>query len=137
MVLLDANVLIYYLDETADQHSDVVQKLQELVDDQEQLIASHHILEEVLFIVSKYDVAADLEKAVERISAIPELILIEPSANIDFARRYATLSKRLNMGLNDALLLQLMLDAGISRLFSYDKKFVNKASLVGIEKIIS
>lgn len=136
MVLLDANVLVYYLDETADQHTDVVQKLQELVDDQEQLIASHHILEEVLFIVSKYDVAADLEKAVERISAIPELILIEPSPNIDFARRYAFLSKQLNMGLNDALLLQLMLDAGISRLFSYDKRFVNKANLVGIEKII-
>lgn len=136
MVLLDANILVYYLDETADQHSDVVQKLQELVDDQEQLIASHHILEEVLFIVSKYDVAADLEKAVERISAIPELILIEPSPNIDFARRYAILSKRLKMGLNDALLLQLMLDAGINQLFSYDKKFVNKANLVGIEKII-
>lgn len=105
------------------------------MDDQEQLIASHHILEEVLFIVSRYDVAADLEKAVERICAIPELILIEPSPNIDFAGRYAILSKRLNMGLNDALLLQLMLDVGISRLFSYDKRFVNKASLVGIEKI--
>ena len=137
MVLLDANVLVYYLDETADQHSYVIQKLQELVDDQEQLITSHHILEEVLFILYKFDVTADLEKAVERISAIPELILIEPSSNIDFARRYAILSKRLNMGLNDALLLQLMLDAGISQLFSYDKKFVNKASLVGIEKIIS
>ncbi len=135
MVLLDANILVYYLDETADHYSDVVQKLQELVDAQEQLITSHHILEEVLFILSKYDSTADLEKAVERISAIPELLLIEPTPHIDFTKRYATLSKQLNMGLNDALLLQLMLDAGISQLFSYDKKFMNKANLVGIEKI--
>jgi len=136
MVLLDANVLVYYLDETAEYYPGVVQKLQELVDDQEQLITSHHIIEEVLFILSRYDPTADLEKAVERISAIPELVLIEPSPHIDFAKRYATLSKRLNMGLNDALLLQLMLDAGISRLFSYDKKFVNKAALAGIGKVI-
>jgi predicted nucleic acid-binding protein len=135
MVLLDANVLVYYLDETADHYSDTIQKLQELVDAQEQLITSHHILEEVLFILSKYDYAADLEKAVERIAAIPELMLIEPSPHIDFAKRYATLSKRLNMGINDALLLQLMLDAGISQLFSYDKKFVNKAKTAGIEKV--
>jgi len=136
MVLLDANILVYYLDETADHYLDVVRKLQALVDDQEQLITSHHILEEVLFILSKYDATADLEKAVERIAAIPELLLIEPTPHIDFAKRYATLSRRLNMGLNDALLLQLMLDAGISQLFSYDKKFVNKASLVGIKKIV-
>ena len=135
MVLLDSNVLVYYLDETADYHSDVIKKLQELVDNQEQLITSHHILEEVLFILSKYDVTADLEKAVEMISAIPELLLIEPSPHIDFAKRYAILSKRLNMGLNDALLLQLMLDAGIGQLFSYDKKFMNKDSLAGIERI--
>ena len=135
MVLLDANVLVYYLDETADQYSGVIQKLQELVEAQEQLITSHHILEEVLFIISKYDSTADLEKAVQTISVIPELILIEPSPHIDFAKRYAILSKQLNMGLNDALLLQLMLDAGINQLYSYDKKFVNKAKLVGIEKI--
>src|SRR5579863_1637737 len=107
MVLLDANVLVYYLDETADCHLEVIQKLQRLIDDQEQLITSHHILEEVLFILSKYDSNADLENAVDRIAAIPELMLIEPSPHIDFARRYATLSKQLNMGLNDALLLQL------------------------------
>ena len=135
MVLLDANVLLYYLDETADIHSEVIQKLQGLVDDQEQLITSHHILEEVLFILSRYDATADLEKAIEVIAAIPELLLIEPSPHIDFAKRYAILSKRLNMGLNDALLLQLMLDAGITQLFSYDKKFVNKANTVAIRSV--
>lgn len=136
MVLLDANVLIYYLDETAAYHPEVIQKLQELVDGQEQLITSHHILEEALFILSRYDATADLENAVERIAAIPELILIEPAPHLDFAKRYAALTKLLNMGLNDALLLQLMLDAGIARLFSYDKKFLNKASSTGIMGII-
>lgn len=136
MVLLDANVLLYYLDETADQQQEVVQKLQQLVDDQEQLVTSHHILEEVLFVLSKYDADANLESAVERIGAIPELILIEPSPHIDFAKRYALLSGQLNMGLNDALLLQLMLDAGVSRLFSYDKGFVNKAISIGVDKVI-
>ncbi len=136
MVLLDANVLVYYLDETADFHLEVTQKLQELVDDQEQLITSHHIIEEVLFVLSKYDSDADLEKAVERIAVIPELMLVEPSPHIDFAKRYAMLAKQLSMGLNDALLLQLMLDAGINQLFSYDKKFVNKASSVGMTDVI-
>jgi predicted nucleic acid-binding protein len=135
MVLLDANVLVYYLDETSDHHSDTILKLQGLVDAQEQLITSHHILEEVLFILSKYDSTADLEKAVDRISEIPELLLIEPSPHIDFTRRYAILSKQLHMGLNDALLLQLMLDAGINYLFSYDKKFMSKAKLAGIKKV--
>src|ERR1700730_7542518 len=127
MVLLDANILIYYLDETATNHEKVVQKLQDLVDDEEQLVTSHHILEEVLFVLSKYDPSANLEKAVERISAIPELLLIEPSPQIEFAKRYVALVKQLNMGINDSLLLQLMLDAGISRLFSFDKKFIERA----------
>ena len=136
MILLDANILLYYLDETADYQQEVVQKLQQFVDDQEQLVTSHHILEEVLFVLSKYDPDANLEDAVERIGAIPELVLIEPSPHIDFAKRYASLSVRLTMGLNDALLLQLMLDAGIGKLFSYDKKFVNKAVSVGVGKAV-
>ena len=132
MTLLDANVLIYYLDETADYHTEVIQRLQQLVDEQEQLITSHHILEEVLFVLSKYVPDANLEKAIERIGALPELVLVEPSPHIDFAKRYAALAERLNMGINDALLLQLMRDAGIKQLFSYDKKFINKALAVGI-----
>lgn len=132
MILLDANVLVYFLDETADQHPEVIQRMQQVVDDQEQLVTSHHVIEEVLFVLSKYDSAANLEKAVDKIGAIPDLILVEPSPNVQFAKRYAALSKQLNMGLNDALLLQLMLDAGISRLFSYDKKFSNKANSMGV-----
>lgn len=135
MVLLDANVLIYYLDETATNHEKVIQKLQSLVDGEEQLATSHHILEEVLFVLSKYDPTANLEKAIERIGAIPELILVEPSPQIEFAKRYVALAKRLNMGINDSLLLQLMLDAGINRLFSFDKKFIERAKIFNIEEV--
>jgi predicted nucleic acid-binding protein len=135
MILMDANALIYFLDETADQHQEVIQKMQQLVDDQEQLVTSHHVIEEVLFVLSKYDSTASLEAAVEKIGAIPELMLVEPSPNVLFARRYAVLSKQLNMGLNDALLLQLMLDAGINQLFSYDKKFLNKAMSMGVNGV--
>jgi predicted nucleic acid-binding protein len=132
MILLDANALVYFLDESADQHKEVIKKMQQLVDDQEQLVTSHHVIEEVLFVLSRYDSTASLETAVEKIGAIPELMLVEPSPNVLFARRYAALSKQLNMGLNDALLLQLMLDAGINQLFSYDKKFLNKAMSMGV-----
>jgi predicted nucleic acid-binding protein len=53
MVLLDANVLIYYLDETANKNTETTRLLQRLVDEQEQLVTSHHIIEEVLFTVLK------------------------------------------------------------------------------------
>ncbi len=136
MVLLDANVLVYYLDESADNHQLTIERLQKLVDDQEQLTTSHHIIEEVLFILSKYESKSSLNKAVVKIGKIPSLILVEPSPNIGFSERYATLSDKLNMGVNDALLLQLMIDAGIGSLFSYDKQFVNKAQSLGIRQVV-
>ena len=136
MVLLDANILVYYLDESADSHKATIGQLQRLVDDQEQLVTSHHIIEEVLFVLSKYESKPSLRKAVVQIGKIPGLILVEPSPNIEFSERYAILSEKLNMGVNDALLLQLMIDADINRLLSYDKQFVHKAYTLGIEQVI-
>lgn len=102
MVILDANVLVYYLDETSDGHVLTIDLLQKLVDDDEQLVTSHHIIEEVLFIFSKIDSGVNLTKIVEKISELPNLILAEPSPSIDFAMRYAQLSARLKVGVNDA-----------------------------------
>lgn len=136
MVFLDANVLIYYLDETAEKNNDTVKRLQELVDEQEQTATSHHVIEEVLFVVSRIQPDVDLLKVVHRISEIPDIILVEPSPNLAFAERYASLSTDLKMGINDALLLQLIVDAGITNLFSYDKKFVSKATQLGIGKVV-
>lgn len=135
MVLLDANVLIYYLDETANKNTETTRLLQRLIDEQEQLVTSHHIIEEVLFTVLKIYPEADLVKAVHRIGEIPRLILVEPSPHLGFAERYAALRNQQKMGINDALLLQLMLDADISRLFSYDKQFVNRAASLGIKHV--
>lgn len=135
MVLLDANVLIYYLDETANKNTETTRLLQRLIDEQEQLVTSHHIIEEVLFTVLKIYPEADLVKAVHRIGEIPRLILVEPSPHLGFAERYAALRNQQKMGINDALLLQLMLDADISRLFSYDKQLVNRAASLGIKHV--
>ena len=135
MVLLDANVLIYYLDETAEKNTETVNLLQNLVDEQEQLVTSHHVIEEVLFVLSKIYPEADLVKAVHRIGEIPGLILAEPSPNLGFAERYATLRGKLHMGINGALLLRLMLDAGVDRLFSFDKQFVDRATNLGIQQV--
>ncbi|MCR4277765.1 MAG: type II toxin-antitoxin system VapC family toxin [Candidatus Berkelbacteria bacterium] len=135
MVLLDANVLVYYLDETSDNHAQTIGLLQRLVDDDEQLVTSHHIMEEVLFVLSKLSPDADIVRAVERIAKLPSLILVEPSPSIDFALRYAALSQKLNTGVNDALILQLMLDADIAKLFSYDKKLQKQADALHIEQI--
>lgn len=120
-MLLDANILIYYLDETAEKNLETVHLLQDLVDEQEQLVTSRHVIEEVLFVLSKIYPEADLVKAVHRIGEIPGLILVEPSPHLGFAERYATSRDQQKMGVNDALLLQLMLDTDISHLFSYDK----------------
>lgn len=135
MVLLDANVIIYYLDETAEKNAETVCLLQSLIDEQEQLVTSHHVIEEVLFALSKIQPDADLVKAVQRISEIPGIILAEPSPNLAFAERYTALRKKLQMGINDALILQLMLDAGITTLFSYDRQFVSRATDLGIKQI--
>lgn len=132
MVLIDANVLIYYLDETSDNHTCTINQLQKLVDNQDQLVTSHHILEEVLFILSKNMPEASLVGVVDKISKLPTLILVEPAPNINFARRFAELAQKFNMGVNDALLLQLMLDAGINKLFTYDKKFAARAAKLDI-----
>ncbi|MEI9914070.1 MAG: type II toxin-antitoxin system VapC family toxin [Candidatus Saccharibacteria bacterium] len=136
MVLLDANVLVYYLDETADNHAPTIDRLQNLVDDDEQLVTSHHIIEEVLFILSRIDTELDLTRIVEKISKLPNLILAEPSPSIDFAIRYAQLSKRLKAGVNDSLILQLIIDAGISKIFTFDKKLLKDASQLNIEQVL-
>jgi predicted nucleic acid-binding protein len=135
-VFLDANVLIYALDTTSKPYAETVAQIQHLLDENTQLCTSHHVIEEVLHIVQKLKPAGvTLSRVVDEIAEIPNLVLIEPWAEISFAKRYATLSEKLSMGVNDALLLQLMIDSGLSRLYSYDAKFLNKASRVGIEAI--
>lgn len=136
-VFLDANVLVYALDKTSEHHSDTVVLIQKLLNDGVTLCTSHHVIEEVLHIARKIKAdTANTSEVVEEISKVPDLVLIEPDANLEFARRYAALSESLHMGINDALLLQLMLDAGIFRLFSYDKQFANQASQLHIQQVV-
>lgn len=135
-VFLDANVFIYALDKTSELHSNAVGKIQRLLNENTDLCTSHHVIEEVLHIVQKIPQSGStLSQVVEEIGKIPDLILIEPAANLDFARRYAALSQKLHLGVNDALILQLMLDAGITGLFSYDKQLLDQASVLRIEQI--
>ena len=134
-VFLDANVLVYSLDKTSEQHSESVEIIQRLIEEGTVICTSHHVIEEVLHIVQKIlQSNTTLGKAVAEISKIPDLILIEPAANIEFARRHAALSQKLNYGVNDALILQLMIDSGISKLFSYDKKLLKQAKILGIKQ---
>jgi len=134
-VFLDANALVYALDETGDRYDEVVSLIQRLLDDDVVLCTSHHVIEEVVHVTRKIS-AATAGAVVKEIGKIPDLVLIEPGAVLAFAERYAGLSDRLHMGVNDALLLQLMLDAGITRLFSYDKQFLDRAAKLGIKTII-
>jgi predicted nucleic acid-binding protein len=134
-VFLDANVLIYSLDETSQPYGQAVGTLQRLLEEGAELCTSHHVIEEVLHITQKLATSTTVSEVVDEISKIPDLIMVEPAAEIEFAKRYAALSERLNMGINDALLLQLLIDSGIRRLFSYDKKLVSKSRSLGIESI--
>ena len=135
MVFLDANVLVYYLDDSSDSYKLTINQLQKLLNDDEQLVTSHHVIEEVLFVISKIDPKLDLTKIIKKIAELPSLILVEPSPSLDFALRYAELSKKLKAGVNDALILQLILDAGIAKVFTFDKKLRSQASLLGIDTI--
>jgi predicted nucleic acid-binding protein len=135
-VFLDANVLIYFLDETAGVHDEVVHTLQSLVDEGVDLYTSHHVLEEVLFIISRLSTSKTvLATAVRQIAAIPNLSLVEPLAEFSFAERYVRLYKSSKVGINDTLLLQLVLDAGIGRVFSYDEKLQKQAQSLGIKPV--
>jgi predicted nucleic acid-binding protein len=137
-VFLDANVLLYSLDKTSEQHKEVVKIIQNLLNEKSVLCTSHHVIEEVLHIVQRLpDNLTKLSEVVEEINGIPDLMLIEPATNIDFARRYAALSDKLKVGVNDALILQLILDAGIKIIFSYDKKLIKQALTLDIDSIIS
>lgn len=131
-VFLDANALIYALDETNDRYEEVVALVQQFLDEDVTLCTSHHVIEEVVHVARKIGVASASE-VVKEIGKIPGLVLIEPDALLAFAERYAKLSDVQHMGVNDALLLQLMIDAGIKRLLSYDRQFLNRASALGIQ----
>jgi len=133
-VFLDANALIYALDETNEQYASVVNLIQQLLDNDVTLCTSHHVIEEVLHIARKIN-KTSATAVVKEIAKIPDLVLIEPDAVLAFAERYAALSDKYNLGINDALLLQLMIDAGIGRLLSYDKQFVVKAASLGLEQV--
>jgi predicted nucleic acid-binding protein len=134
-VFLDANTLIYALDETSEQYTTVVAIVQQLLDEGVTLCTSHHVIEEVLHIVRKIG-STTAREVIKEIGKIPGLVLVEPDAVLAFAERYATLSDKLRMGVNDALILQLILDAGITQLFSYDKQFVDRAARLGIESAV-
>ena len=133
-VFLDANAIIYALDETCDQYTATVNVIQKLLNDEVTLCTSHHVIEEVLHVARRIN-GSSAAQVIEEISKIPDLVLIEPDAVMAFAERYALLSDKLHMGVNDALLLQLMIDAGITNLFSYDKQFVDRAAGLGIKQV--
>lgn len=135
-VFLDANALIYALDETSDRHDEVVALIQRLLDEDVTLCTSHHVIEEVVHITQKISTITAGE-VIKEISKVLDLVLIEPDAVLAFAERYAELCDVQHMGVNDALLLQLMIDAGIDRLFSYDKQFLNRASSLGIKSVVN
>ena len=134
-VFVDANALVYVLDETSDYYAHTVALIQKLLGENVTLCTSHHVIEEVLHIAQKVSntTAAEVIKEVEK---IPDLVLVEPDASIEFAERYAVLCDKQKMGVNDALLLQIMLDAGIKQLLTYDKQFADRTTKLGIEQII-
>lgn len=136
-VFLDANVLIYFLDETAQLHQTTVATLQKLVDDEVELFTSHHVVEEVLFIVNKLaGTASDLATAIRTIGQLPGLTLIEPDADMAFAARYVKLVEQTHLGVNDALLIQLMFDTNLHYLFTFDQPLLKRAAPFGIRSAI-
>jgi predicted nucleic acid-binding protein len=127
--------LVYALDETNDRYDEVVALIQQLLDEDVTLCTSHHVIEEVVHITRKIS-ATTAGEVIKEVGKIPDLVLVEPDAVLAFAERYALLRDAQHMGVNDALLLQLMIDAGIDRLFSYDKQFLNRAAALGIKPVV-
>lgn len=132
-VFLDANVILYALDQTSEYYDQTVATIQQLIKDSSELCTSHHVLEEVIYVAVKSTSGKTKPvEVVNEITKIPGLVLIEPTADLIFAKHYAKLCEDHNLGVNDALLLQLMLDSGLNQLFSCDRQFTAKAAKLGI-----
>lgn len=137
-VFLDANALVYFLDETAELHATTVSLLQNLVNDKAELYTSHHVIEEVLFIVNKLaGEPAALDITVRKISGLPGIELLEPETDLKFESRYIKLVHRAKLGVNDALLIQIMLDAGLRRICSFDTDLLKRTRHLGIQAVPS
>lgn len=134
-VFLDANVLLYYIDASSPHHQSVVETLTSLIEAGTKLHTSHHALEEVLHVTLSVFGTDAVRGALNDISAIPGLLLIEPAPVFEFAERYTTLLATTNVGLNDCLLLQLMLDNNITHLYTYDQKLAAAATALNISCI--
>lgn len=134
-VFLDANVLLYYLDTSSPHHLQVLETLTQLIEVGTQLHTSHHTLEEVLHVTLNVFGAANVRGALDDISAIPSLTLIEPAPDFEFAERYTKLLESVNVGLNDCLILQLMLDNDITHLYTYDEKLARATNTLNISNI--
>lgn len=132
-VFLDANAIIYAFDETSPHFAMTVASIERLRGAGVTLCTSHHVIEEVVHVMRKG--GAPAKDIIHAIATIPNLVLIEPDAVLEFAERYTKLIDEANMGVNDALLLQIMLDAGINQLLSHDKQFVSRATELGIQQV--
>jgi len=133
---LDANAILYALDETSEFYDQTVAAIQKLLKDGSELCTSHHVIEEVVCVAVKSTAGKTKPvSVVNEIAKLPGLVLIEPSAELAFAKRYAKLCEDYSLGVNGALLLQLMLDSGLSQLLSYDKQLTTKAANLGITSV--
>jgi predicted nucleic acid-binding protein len=130
-IFLDANVLIYTLDQTSEYFSKTVPLIQRLLLEGCELCTSHHVIEEVFHVARKAGTRPT--DVIKEIAKIPNLTLIEPDADLSFAKRYAKLSVEHNLDINDALLLQLIIDAEIATIFTYDKKLARRSEELGIK----
>jgi predicted nucleic acid-binding protein len=136
-IFLDANVFVYFFDETSELHDDAVSKLEHLSHtDGAGFYTSHHVVEEVLFAASRFlSGKHEVERLAERLTAMPNVNLVEPLAELAFVERYVALWGKAKCGLNDALLLQIMLDRCISKVFSYDVALLSQAQKLGLEDV--
>ncbi len=132
-VFLDANVLIYYLDETVEFHTQTLSQLEELLNNGAQLYTSHHAIEEVLHAFYHLTHDKQLTAVVpETLQKLP-ISLVEPEPALAFAEHYAHIFIGTNIGLNDCLLLQLVLDNHLTDLYTYDVKLQAAARQQGIQ----
>ena len=135
---IDANVFVYYLDPNTPQHLEVCTTLEEILNSDTAAYTSHHVIEEVLrsiFLITRS--AQMVQAAVHQLASMDEVVFVEPEASFDFARKYTRLFHSVSVGLNDCLLLQLMLDSGITHLYTYDEKLARAAIALGLHPIPS
>lgn len=128
---LDSNILIYIKNTDADQHNDVIAKIELLRTRGIQLFVSPLVIDEFIhslgFLLQKRNgkrgLYAVLKKALKEILSLPSLSIVNPPADIKSQVKVVEYMEKFGLAPRDAYHLLIMVENKIDGFATYDNNF--------------